>query len=495
MRSSTLALWALNAACIAAAPSSSCGAHAATNLDSRQQTGGAKAFASSSDGKYKLSNIDAPRSPPPSGASQWKLSIDDSPAGHRQQITGFGAAVTDATVSVINSLPADQRAKLLRELMTSEGADFGLLRHTIGASDLSAPPAYTYDDTDGNVEDKDLAKFGLGDRGNAMAEMLAEMKRLKPELTILGSPWAPPAWMQLDRKLMGGTEKNNLDHAYADQYAQYFVKYLQAYAAKGAPVDAITLQNEPLNSQSGMPTMYVYADESGKLIRDNVGPALKQAGLKTSVWAYDHNTDQPSYPQTVLDTAKDYVDTVAWHCYATNNQWSVLSDFHAKNPQSSQYMTECWTSSKSTPWHQASSFTVGPLQNWAKGALAWTLGTDTNDGPYLGGCDTCRGLVVVDTTNASQVTYSFTVDYYMMAQYSKYIPKGATVLAGTGSYTYSDSGAGIQSVATANPDGTRTVVVENTFGNDIYLTLNATAKGEQWSGKILANSVVTWVLP
>ncbi|KAK7959948.1 glucan endo-1-6-glucosidase BGN16.3 [Apiospora aurea] len=482
MRSSTLALWALNAVCITAAPSNSRGSH---SIGSRQQpySTGAKAFASSSDGKYKLSAVDAPvkgAGSPPSGASQWKLGIDDTPAGHRQQITGFGAAVTDATVSVINALPADQRAKLLRELMTSEGADFGLLRHTIGASDLSAPPAYTYDDTEDNVEDKDLAQFGLGDRGNAMAEMLAEMKQLKPELTILGSPWAPPAWMQLDRKLMGGTEKNNLDHAYVDQ---------------APPVDAITLQNEPLNSQSGMPTMYVYADESGKLIRDNVGPALKKAGLKTSVWAYDHNTDQPSYPQTVLDTAQDYVDTVAWHCYATNNQWSVLSDFHTKNPHSSQYMTECWTSSKSTPWHTASSFTVGPLQNWAKGSLAWTLGTDTNDGPYLGGCDTCRGLVVVDTL--STPTYEFTVDYYMLAQYSKYIPRGATVLAGTGSYTYSDSGAGIQSVATANPDGTRTVVVENTFGNDVYMTLNTTAAegGEQWTGKIPANSVVTWVLP
>ncbi|KAK8096584.1 glucan endo-1-6-glucosidase BGN16.3 [Apiospora kogelbergensis] len=487
MRSSSLALWALNAACIAAVPSR----HA---LDSRQQSG-AKAFCSSSDGKYKLSTLDAPvkgAASPPAGASQWELSIDDTPAGRRQQITGFGAAVTDATVSVINSLSADQRAKLLKELMTSEGADFSLLRHTIGASDLSALPAYTYDDTDGNREDKDFQSFGLGDRGGAMADMLAEMKKLKPELTILGSPWAPPAWMQLDRKLMGGTEKNNLDHAYVDQYAQYFVKYIQAYAAKGAPIDAITLQNEPLNSQSGMPTMYVYADESGKLIRDNVGPALKQAGLKTSVWAYDHNTDQPSYPQTVLDTAKEYIDAVAWHCYATNNQWSVLSDFHAKNPDAAQYMTECWTSSKHTPWHQASSFTVGPLQNWAKGSLAWTLGTDTNDGPYLGGCDTCRGLVVVDTTAK---TYSFSVDYYMMAQYSRYMPKGATVLAGTGSYTYPDSGVGIQSVATSNPDGTRTVVVENTFGNDIYLTLNTTAKGEQWSGKILANSVVTWVLP
>jgi glucan endo-1,6-beta-glucosidase len=80
--------------------------------------------------------------------------------------------------------------------------------------------------------------------------------------------------------------------------------------------------------------MYVYADESGVLIRDNVGPALKAAGLDTQIWAYDHNTggsagpqnscfcthmlipgvvDVPSYPQTVIDTASEYVNTVAWH--------------------------------------------------------------------------------------------------------------------------------------------------------------------------------------
>ncbi|GAW17665.1 hypothetical protein ANO14919_071250 [Xylariales sp. No.14919] len=48
----------------------------------------------------------------------------------------------------------------------------------------------------------------------------------------------------------------------------------------------------------------------------------------------------------------------------------------------------------------------------------------------------------------------------MLAQISRFVPRGAVVLRGTGSY--SDAGyAGIQSVASRNPDGTRTVVVEN----------------------------------
>ena len=249
------------------------------------------AFASSADGTYKLSSFAAPvrGGGSPGSNSTWKLNIDDTSSGHKQTVRGFGAAVTDSTVSVFNQLPAAQLSQLLSQLMTSQGANFALLRHTIGASDLSGNPAYTYDDSGGSV-DSTLSNFNLGDRGNAMATLLAKMKALQPGLTVLGSPWAPPAWMQLDGELTGTTVNNNLNHAYQSQFGEYFVKYLQAFQAKGITVDAITIQNEPLNSQAGYPTMYVYDDESGNLINQVVGPALRNAGLNTAVWAYDHNT-------------------------------------------------------------------------------------------------------------------------------------------------------------------------------------------------------------
>lgn len=336
-----------------------------------------------------------------------------------------------------------------------------------------------------------MTNFDLGDQGTAMAKLLARMQALQPELTLLGSPWSPPGWMKLNHVVDGTTINNNLNHGYASSYGQYFVRYMQAYAKLGATVNAITIQNEPLNSQAGMPTMYIYADESGSLISQTVGPALARAGLDVAIWAYDHNTDVPSYPQTVLREASAYVKTVAWHCYASNNNWGVLTDFHDNHTGVEQVMTECYTSSTATPWHQAADFTMGPLQNWATGALAWTLGTDNSDGPHLpGGCTTCRGLV---TVNAAAGTYTFQVDYYMMAQFSKHMPKGATVLRGTGSYTHSD-GTGLEAVATLNPDETRTVVIVNKLSNHAFVMLE-TGSGETWSGRVYSNSVTTWVLP
>jgi glucosylceramidase len=257
-----------------------------------------QAFASNSAGTYKLSAVAAPvrGTGSPGSSSTWKLSINDQASGHKQTIAGFGAAVTDATVAVFNALPADKLSSLLNQLMTDAGANFQLMRHTIASSDLSADPAYSYDDNGGHA-DPSLSSFNLGDRGTAMARLLARMKTLQPGLTVLGSPWSPPGWMKLNGVITGTTVNNNLNHSYASQYAQYFVKYLKAYQALGITIDAITIQNEPLNSQAGMPTLYVYADESGNLIQQNIGPALRSAGLNTAIWAYDHNTGElPSLP-------------------------------------------------------------------------------------------------------------------------------------------------------------------------------------------------------
>jgi glucosylceramidase len=198
------------------------------------------------------------------------------------------AAVTDATVSVFSALTASQKSALLADLFTTsthDGVAFSLLRHTIGASDLSGS-LYSYD----NNTDPSLANFNLQPAGNSMLSWIAQFKAINPAIKLLGSVWSPPGWMKLNGVMDGQTNNNNLNTAYASSFAEYFVKYIKAFAAGGVTVDAITIQNEPLNSQSGYPTMYVAADQSTSLIQNNVGPALRAAGLSTQIWAYDHNT-------------------------------------------------------------------------------------------------------------------------------------------------------------------------------------------------------------
>lgn len=165
-----------------------------------------------------------------------------------------------------------------------------------------------------------------------------------------------------------------------------------------------------------------------------------------------------------------------------------MSDFKSNNTGVIQYMTECWTPA-SQPWYNAAAFTMGPLQNWGSGSIAWTLAADVNSGPHIyGGCSECQGLVTVNDDG----TYTLNTAYYMMAQFSRYMPRGSIVVpvAGGGS----NSNGSVESIATVNPNGSRTVVMLSKFTNSVFVQLNTTS-GTVWSGSLPGQSVTTWVLP
>ena len=80
--------------------------------------------------------------------------------------------------------------------------------------------------------------------------------------------------MKLNGVQEGTTVNNNLNPAYSGSYAEYFVQYIQRFAKMGVKVDAITIQNEPLNSNAGFPTMYVSADNATSKFPDDIDPLV-----------------------------------------------------------------------------------------------------------------------------------------------------------------------------------------------------------------------------
>lgn len=436
-------------------------------------------FSSNSDGSLKFASQAAPvsGSGSPDGQSTWQLTMDDTDSGARQTITGFGTAVTDSTLLVYNALSDDRKSAFVNDMVGPSGGNFQLIRHTIASSDLS-PNEYSYDDNNGQV-DTDLHSFNLGDSGNAQAGLLAAFRKVQSQLTILGSSWHAPDWMKLSN--------NFLNPDYASEFAQYFVKYLAAYENAGAHIDAVTIQNEPQHTSPSSFTMGMTASDEVNYINNAVAPAFNNAGVNTKIWAYDHNTDTEDYPETVIDQAGSNTNTVAWHCYASGGpDWSVLSDFHGKHTGVDQYMTECWTHTQGS-WTDVIDFTMGPLQNWAKGAIAWPMGTTGNGDDRLpgqcAGDDACLGMATLNGND-----YDLQTAYYMMGQFSKGIQNGAVY------HTVDGNAESINSVTAINPDGTKVLVVQNAFGNPIYLTLNLKSGGS-WSGLLPTNSLTTWTLP
>lgn len=151
-----------------------------------------QSFASSFDRSLQLSPYTAPvkGNGNSTGYSTWGISVDDTPAGYRQTIDGFGAAITDSTVSTFNSLKPKKKAALMTALFDPvNGINFNLMRHTIGASDLSAY-VYSYDNV--TTPDPQLKNFNLLDPGRDMAKLITQMKAISTNLKLLGTPWSPP---------------------------------------------------------------------------------------------------------------------------------------------------------------------------------------------------------------------------------------------------------------------------------------------------------------
>ncbi|MAZ27295.1 MAG: glucan endo-1,6-beta-glucosidase [Cytophagaceae bacterium] len=434
------------------------------------------------------SNTDQPYYPPPSVATEgeevgtvqmWEtsgnqnlllsaqpeLSIYDSPSTSNpsvtvdegtmyQEIDGFGAALTGSSAYVIkNNLSAGQKTNLLNALFSpSEGAGISYLRLTIGASDFSLED-FTYDDMPAGQEDPDLDNFSIAKDEVNIIPVLTEIKTIAPEVSIMGSPWSAPAWMKTGQDLHGG----KLEAQWYDTYANYFVKYIDAYAGHGITIDAITPQNEPLH-ESGYPSMRMEAAEQADFIKNSLGPAFASNAIDTKIIAYDHNFDVPGYPMTVFNDAdaSQYVAGSAFHAYAGNV--SAMGQVHNAFPDKELYFTEIsggdWSPdfAGNLVWY-TKNIMIGTTENWSRNALFWNLALNENAGPTNNGCQDCRGVVTV--TSGGEVTKN--EEYYTLAHFAKFVRPGAHRIASS----EFDGSTGLSNVAFINTDGGKVMVILN----------------------------------
>ncbi|HYG40980.1 MAG TPA: glycoside hydrolase family 30 beta sandwich domain-containing protein [Cytophagales bacterium] len=398
-----------------------------------------------------------------------------------QTIDGFGYTLTGASAIVLNRMSATNRANILEELFAHDNTSIGVsyLRISIGASDLSSH-VYSYDDMPAGQTDPTLTNFSIEPDRADMIPVLKEILGINPQIKILGTPWSPPTWMKTNGSSVGG----NLKPEYFGIYADYLVKYLKAMQAEGINVDAITLQNEPLNPYNN-PSMLMSAAEQAAFIKNNIGPALSAAGLSTKIILYDHNCDQPNYPVSILNDpqAKQYVDGSAFHLYG--GDISALTAVHDAHPEKNIYFTEQYTDSNGNfgndlNWHFR-NLIIGAIRNWSRNVLEWNLAADPSNGPRTdGGCTTCLPAITVGTSD--NITRN--VSYYIIAHAAKFVRPGSirieTNLPGS-----------LLNVAFKNPDGKKVLIVLNDRRSS--QTFNIQFKGKIVTTTLSGGGVGTFV--
>jgi glucosylceramidase len=263
--------------------------------------------------------------------------IDVDPQRRYQEMVGFGAAITDSSAWLIEKrLNAAQRAALLKELFgRDDGLGFNFTRISIGASDFSLDH-YSLDDPPGGGADPQLAHFSIAPNRDYLLPVLRAALAINPDLRIVASPWSPPGWMKDTGSMVRGRLRPD---AYAP-FAAYLTKFVDAYAAEGVPIFALTIQNEPDFEPHDYPGMKLDAHERARFIGQFLGPLLAQRRTRPLILDWDHNWIHPASPRAVLadPVAAPFIAGVAWHCY--QGEVSAQGAVHDALPDKDAYLSE-----------------------------------------------------------------------------------------------------------------------------------------------------------
>ncbi|MFA6482371.1 MAG: glycoside hydrolase family 30 beta sandwich domain-containing protein [Bacteroidales bacterium] len=366
-----------------------------------------------------------------------------------QTIDGFGFTLTGGSAWLINQMAVSSRDQLIRELFSNDSTSIGIsyLRISIGASDLDAE-VFSYDDLPAGQTDTLLTHFSLAKDATDLIPVLKQVLVNNPNINILGSPWSAPAWMKSNKSTRGG----RLLPEFYDTYARYLVRYIRGMQFEGIQIDAITIQNEPLNPNN-QPSMEMSSAEQAAFIKNNLGPALKKAGLTTKIILYDHNCDHPEYPINILNDAgaRPFIDGSAFHLYG--GDISALTQVHNAYPDKNVYFTEQWVGGpgnfpQDLRWH-VKNLIIGATRNWSKNVLEWNLASDPEYNPHTdGGCTSCLGALTISSIVMRNVAY------YIIAHASKFVPAGSVRIA-------SNFTSDLQNVAFMTPSGKKVLIVLN----------------------------------
>jgi len=374
--------------------------------------------------------------------------IELDPGKKFQEILGFGAAFTDAACYTFNRLEPSAREALFHELFHPAEMGLNVCRTCMGSSDYSTE-VFSYDEGD---PDPDMKRFSIAHDQAYVLPMMREARKQNPDLFLFSSPWSPPGWMKAGGSMLGGSmRQRNLA-----PYAKYFVKFLQAYAAGGVPVQAVTVQNEVDTDQDGRMPACLWAQEYEMgFVKSHLGPALQQNGLSTKIWILDHNYNLWGRAVAELDdpAVHKFCDAVAFHGYVGSAE--QMSKFHEAYPGAQIYWTEggpdYTAPDYATDWANWGRTFTEVLRNWGQSITGWNLALDEKGRPNIGPFP-CGGMVTINS-QTREITRSG--QYWAFAHFSRNVRRGAKRFESAGKV------GGVDHVAFENPDGGKVVVLIN----------------------------------
>jgi glucosylceramidase len=406
-----------------------------------------------------------------------------------QSFMGVGGALTDASAETFAKLSKDKQQEILQAYYSvGKGIGYTLARTTIQSCDFSSG-SYSYV----KEGDKDLKTFSIDhDKQYRIPFIKKAIAAAGGKLILYASPWSPPAFMKSNNDVLHG---GKLKPEYYQSWANYYPKFIKAYAKEGIPIWGISIQNEPMATQTWESCVYT-AEEERDFLKNYLGPTMKKEGLgdkKIIVW--DHNRDLIYQRASTLlsdPEAAKYAWGVGFHWY---EDWSggqqmydnvrlVKEAFPDKNLLFTEGCNSPFKSYRLNDWKLGETYGRSMINDFNNGAVGWTdwnVLLDEQGGPNHVG-NFCFAPVHANT-KTGELTY--TNAYYYIGQFSKFIRPGAKRI------TSSSSRSPLLTTAFMNADGKIAVVVMNQGDKEIDYFL--WIAGKEAPVKSLPHSIKTLV--
>lgn len=393
-----------------------------------------------------------------------EVSVFVNPNKSFQTFMGIGGAITDASAEVWAKLPQDKQDELIKAYYSKEGINYSLLRTTIHSCDFS-PYSYTY------VEegDKDLKTFSIKhDLEFRIPMMKKAIASSGGELLTYASPWSPPAFMKGKKDMLQG---GSLLPEFYQSWANYYVKFIEEYEKQGIPMWGVTIQNEPMATQTWESCIYS-AEQERDFLKNHLGPTFEKAGMADkNIVVWDHNRDLISHRANVIfedPEASKYAWGIGMHWYENwtggeemqRNLDNIQESFPDKNFLFTEGCQEGFEAKHYQRWNNGERYGRNMINDFNQGTVGWTdwnILLDQTGGPNHVN-NLCFSPIHADITKGELI---YTPSYYYIGHFSKFITPGAKRISTT------TSRSALISTSFQNEDGSVATVVMNETDEDI----------------------------
>jgi len=398
-----------------------------------------------------------------------EVSVFVNPNKQFQTFMGIGGAITDASAEVYAKLTKEQQKEFLNAYYSKEkGIGYSLIRTTIHSSDFSSA-SYTYVDEN----DKELKSFSIDHDKKFRIPLIKEaLKAAGKEMTLYASPWSPPAFMKDSKSMLKG---GKLAPEFYQVWANYYVKFIKAYEKEGIPIWGITVQNEPMATQTWESCIFT-AEEERDFLKKYLGPTMEKNGFENKkIVVWDHNRDlMVQRANTIYSDpeASKYAWGMGFHWYETwnggkpmfDNVKLVADSFPDKKLMFTEGCIEAFNPARYQFWANAERYGINMINDFNNGTVAWTdwnILLDEKGGPNHVS-NFCFAPIHGDIAAGKLI---YTPSYYYIGHFSKFIRPEAKRVSTAASRSQ------LLSTSFQNANGEMVTVVMNQSDNEIKYKL------------------------